>query len=149
MEYRNCIHHILPSQMFDKWFKRVTAGCVSISNNDEVKFHFCVQLIFLQNLTQRNFSEYKGKKKLSLHKFVVAVFPSTFLQSANCSKKSILNWVYETQVLYIHFFFFVFDKPLKDFPFYSTHKGKLNVSFLLNFLQNSPLNSESFGEIWQ
>ena len=45
------------------------------------------------------------------------IFISTFLQSLSGGKNSILNWV--IQLDHFMYFFFVFETPLKDFPFYS------------------------------
>ena len=61
--------------MSDIWSEKVIAGCVSISNHDEIKFQFCVQfiLVFFKSLILRSVLEYKHKKKLSLHKFSLAV----------------------------------------------------------------------------
>ena len=57
-----------------------------------------------------------------LNKFVsllfIKHFPSTFLQLVSSSKKSILSWVMKLD-FFNFFFFFVFETPLKDFPFYS------------------------------
>ena len=47
-----------------------------------------------------------------------SIFPSSFLQLVNSSKNSILNWVMK-HILFMFFFFFVFETPLEDFPFYS------------------------------
>ena len=46
------------------------------------------------------------------------IFPGTFLQLANSSKDSILNWLMKLN-LFMFFFFFVFETPLKYFSFYS------------------------------
>ena len=53
------------------------------------------------------------------HNHMLGIFPSTFLQPLNGSKNSILNGVTKLNLL-MFFFFFVFETPLKDFPFYST-----------------------------
>ena len=47
------------------------------------------------------------------------IFPSTFLQPVNGSKNSILNRVMKFNLFMCFFFFFVFETPLNDFPFYS------------------------------
>ena len=49
--------------------ERVIAGCDSISNHVKAKFQFGVQSIFF-----RSFLEYKGKKKLNLYNFSLALF---------------------------------------------------------------------------
>ena len=46
------------------------------------------------------------------------IFPHAFLQLVNGSKNSILNWVMKLS-LFMCFFFFFFETPLKGFPFYS------------------------------
>ena len=53
----------------------------------------------------------------SIEWFLPGIFPSTFPQPVNGSKNSILNWVMKLN-LYVFFFFFVFEAPLKEFLTY-------------------------------
>ena len=94
----------------------------------------------------------KGKREQHTQAFY---FSKHFSSTCKLQQKLDLELSYKTQSLHVLFFFFVFETPLKDFPFYSsihltlwskyhrkTYKGKLHVSFQSTFLQNSPQNSK-------
>ena len=54
------------------------------------------------------------------HKHLMSgIFPSIFRKSLNSSKNSNLNGVMKLNLAMIFFFFFVFETPLKDFPFFA------------------------------
>ena len=61
------------------------------------------------------YTKHKGKRE-----WHTGIFPNTFLQLVNDSKNSILNWVIKLNLFMCFCSFFVFETPLKDFPFYSS-----------------------------
>ena len=73
--------------------------------------------------------------------YISDIFPSTFLQPVNGSKKINLELSYETQFLHVFFFFFfVFEAPVKDFPFYSP----ILLTFWFRYLQTPRKESSMY-----
>ena len=86
------------------------------------------------------------------------IFPSPFLQPVNGSKNSIFNWAMKLNLFMVCFFFFFFEKPLKDFHSihlffllflwfrYLQKRIKESCIFLANFSTKLPKKPLKFPE---